>query len=339
MFKRIFAMTRAVVASLILSFGPAQAFDGLTHFKNTPLGTCTAHMQAAYTPQTGQGRVYLTLDGAFPGGTYITATLSNAWSGFRSGYSKSTSRPVLTQSTIENCGISDVADLVISPADRSIIYTEIYPDEATGRQIYESQTYIGYSFIGTDDATGVRSRYEFAASGVTNTIAIASIIPLNAPAPEPIITPSLTTVHRTTPFDVDATFSRDVTGFDPVSESSDFNISNASVTAVSQNGASYTLTVVPTGAGDIVMTVPANAAQDFAGTQNILSSEVTVIYDPNVVLTEVVGMPGTINASPFDVTVVFDNDVSGFDPIGTPGDVNITNANVTRSRPGPPAIH
>ncbi|MGB0967485.1 MAG: Ig-like domain-containing protein [Halocynthiibacter sp.] len=251
----------------------------------------------------------------------------------RSYYGKN--NPVLSQSTIEGCGISDIANLVISSVDQSITYTGLYPDEATGRQIYESQTYIGYSFIGTDDATGVRSRYEFAFSGATDTIAIASIIPVNAAPPEPTVTSSATTVHRTTPFDVDVTFSREVTGFDPVSESSDFSITNATITAVSQSGATYTLTVVPSGGGDMVMSVPASAAQDFAGTPSVVSSPVTVVYDPNVVLTEVVGMPNAINASPFDVTVVFDNDVSGFDPIGTPGDVSLTNANVTAVSAGP----
>ncbi len=323
---------------LLVFFGAGESaltFDGLSHFQNTPLGTCYVNVQAAYTESSQQGRAYVqvTPGGYFPEGTLMGGTLSNVWTGMRSSHSSA--RPHLTPTVIQNCGISAITDFATGAIDTSITYSSLYPDEATGRQIYQMQDYYGFSFIGTDDATGVRSRYEFAISGETNTVAIESIIPLNAPPPEPVITSSATTVHRTTAFDVDVTFSRDVAGFDPVNEAGDFTISNATVTGVSGGQAAYALTVVPSGAGDMVMSVPAGIAQDFAGAQNTGSSQVTVTYEPEVVLTKIIGMPGVVNASSFDVTVSFDRPVTGFDPIGTPADLNITNATVDAVTGGP----
>lgn len=335
MLRDVFRAACVAAAGFFGAGESALAFDGLSHFQNTPLGTCYVNVQAAYTESSQQGRAYVqvTPGGYFPEGTLMGGTLSNVWTGMRSSHSSA--RPHLTPTVIQNCGISAITDFATGAIDTSITYSSLYPDEATGRQIYQMQDYYGFSFIGTDDATGVRSRYEFAISGETNTVAIESIIPLNAPPPEPVITSSATTVHRTTAFDVDVTFSRDVAGFDPVNEAGDFTISNATVTGVSGGQAAYTLTVVPSGAGDMVMSVPAGIAQDFAGAQNTGSSQVTVTYEPEVVLTEIIGMPGVVNASSFDVTVSFDRPVTGFDPIGTPADLNITNATVDAVTGGP----
>lgn len=335
MLRDVFRAACVAAAGFFGAGQSALAFDGLSHFQNTPLGTCYVNVQAAYTESSQQGRAYVqvTPGGYFPEGTLMGGTLSNVWTGMRSSHSSA--RPHLTQTVIQNCGISSITDFATGAIDTSITYSSLYPDEATGRQIYQMQDYYGFSFIGTDDATGVRSRYEFAISGETNTVAIESIIPLNAPPPEPVITSSATTVHRTTAFDVDVTFSRDVAGFDPVNEAGDFTISNATVTGVSGGQAAYTLTVVPSGAGDMVMSVPAGIAQDFAGAQNTGSSQVTVTYEPEVVLTEIIGMPSAVNAASFDVTASFDRPVTGFDPIGTPADLNITNATVDAVTGGP----
>jgi len=311
----------------------AEAFDGNTASlaQNVSFGSCTINMQIAYGASTSQGRALFSLNGAYPEGVGLSGTVYGA-QGLRSYYSNHTP---LTQTLIEGCGFSNLDQVVISGPDTSVSYTGSYPTQAQGAQIWANQDFIGFSFIGTDDTTGERSRYEFGISGITGTIPVTSIIPLNAPPPEPIITSSASTVHRTTAFDIDVTFSRDVVGFDPVNEPGDFMISNASVTAVSGGQASYTLSVVPTGAGDMVMSVPAGVAEDFAGALNTASSQATVTYDPDVVLTEITGMPGAVNSSSFDVTVSFDMDVTGFDPVGTPADLNISNATVDAVTGGP----
>ncbi|MBI1493041.1 Ig-like domain-containing protein [Halocynthiibacter styelae] len=311
---------------------PAVAFDGNTasFARNIPFGSCTVNIQIAHGASTSQGRARFSLNGAYPEGTALAGTIYGS-QGYRSYYAYGST---ITQSTIEACGFSNLDQVAISGPDTSVSYTTYYPSEAQGAEIWAIQDFIGFSFIG-NDTSGVRSRYEFGISGTTGTIPVTSIIPVNAPPPEPVITSSASTVHRTTAFDVDVTFSRDVVGFDPVNEAGDFTISNATVTGVSGGQTSYTLTVVPSGAGDIVMSVPASIAEDFAGAQNTPSSQVTVIYDPEVVLTEITGMPGAVNAAPFDITVNFDMDVTGFDPIGTPADLTISNATVDAMIGGP----
>ncbi len=77
---------------LLVFFGAGEsalAFDGLSHFQNTPLGTCYVNVQAAYTESSQQGRAYVqvTPGGYFPEGTLMGGTLSNVWTGMRSSHS------------------------------------------------------------------------------------------------------------------------------------------------------------------------------------------------------------------------------------------------------------
>lgn len=76
------------------------------------------------------------------------------------------------------------------------------------------------------------------------------------------------------PFTVTATFSENVTGFNDLA--SDVTIANASVTAISGGGSVYTLTVTPTGAGDVSITIPAAAAQDAVNNPNAASNTLVI---------------------------------------------------------------
>ena len=335
MFNKFKAVTLAAVtvASTIVA-GQALSFDGSAGFvsQTVAVGTCSARVYTQYTAVSAQGAAYVSLNSAYPAGDILGGTSSSGWSGMRSNYGTAAA---FSQATIEGCGISSVDQLSIVGLNKSISYTSLYPTEAVGADIWEIQDYYGFSFIGTDDASGVRSRYEFAVKGRSQTLALASVIPVNAPPPTAIFSGGPSTVYRTTPFDVNVTFSRDVIGFDPLTEAGDITIANASITAISGSGSTYTLTVTPSGNGDISISIPAGAAQDFASTSNTMSGVETVIYDPNVVLAEVSGAPNFANASPFNVTISFDSVVSGFDPINDPSDMNIVNANVTAIAGGP----
>ncbi|MEP3507349.1 MAG: Ig-like domain-containing protein [Litoreibacter sp.] len=83
-----------------------------------------------------------------------------------------------------------------------------------------------------------------------------------------------TTFSNTNPFSVTATFSEDVSGFDDLAN--DVIVTNGSVTAISDGPSAYTLTIAPTGGGDVAITVVANAAQDSASNGNAASNTVTV---------------------------------------------------------------
>ena len=81
-------------------------------------------------------------------------------------------------------------------------------------------------------------------------------------------------ITNTDPFTVTATFSKDVTGFDQLA--SDVIVTNGSVTGISGGPAIYTLTITPTGNGDVSITVPVAAAQDNVGNGNSASNTLMI---------------------------------------------------------------
>ena len=75
------------------------------------------------------------------------------------------------------------------------------------------------------------------------------------------------------PFDVTATFSEAVTGF----EQSDISVSNGSVTGVFRfSGSSYTAAITPSSNGTVTVAVAADAAVDAAGRGNPARVELSV---------------------------------------------------------------
>lgn len=81
-------------------------------------------------------------------------------------------------------------------------------------------------------------------------------------------------ITNTDPFTVTATFSKDVTGFDQLA--SDVIVTNGSVTGISGGPKVYTLTITPTGNGDVSITVPVAAAQDNVGNGNSVSNTLVI---------------------------------------------------------------
>jgi len=73
-------------------------------------------------------------------------------------------------------------------------------------------------------------------------------------------------------FTVSVTFSEPVSGFG----ASDVAALNASATAVTGGNSSFTVTIVPTGAGDVTLSVPAGVAADGANNPNLVSNSVVV---------------------------------------------------------------
>lgn len=121
---------------------------------------------------------------------------------------------------------------------------------------------------------------------------------------------------------VTATFSAPVTGF----TSQDITLTNATVTALSGSGASYTITVNPKATGSVSVYVPADIASTSEGASNLASNTVLFTYD-NVAPTASMASTAssTTTTSPIPVTVTFSEDVFGF--VST--DISLTNATLT----------
>jgi YVTN family beta-propeller protein len=92
----------------------------------------------------------------------------------------------------------------------------------------------------------------------------------------PTVALSTTATSVIAPFVVTTTFSESVSGL----LASEFTVTNGSVTALSAAGAVWSATVTPAAAGNVIVTLPANAAQDAAGNGNTASNTLTVAYTP-----------------------------------------------------------
>jgi hypothetical protein len=125
---------------------------------------------------------------------------------------------------------------------------------------------LAFSLIVTDNL-GLQS---VAADTVTITVAA----PLDITPPTVTLSGAPETLSNTDPFTVTATFDEEVTDFNDLAN--DITTSNASVTAIAGGPSVYTLTVTPTGAGEVSITVPAAAAQDGASNDNTASNTLVI---------------------------------------------------------------
>ncbi|MEC8195972.1 MAG: Ig-like domain-containing protein, partial [Pseudomonadota bacterium] len=93
-----------------------------------------------------------------------------------------------------------------------------------------------------------------------------------AAAPTVVLSGAPSTLSGSGNFDITATFSEPVTGF----VAADVNVSNGTVAGLSGSGASYTITITPTG-GDVSISIPAGIASSAStGALNEASASTTV---------------------------------------------------------------
>ena len=255
MFKKFKTIALAMVtaAATLLGSGQAWAFGGPDipfNLDTNWAGTCGALDLMVSGTQTGHINIRPTTGGNF-------SPANGRWVGGGVG----TASGSITASFLEaNCGLSSVQNF-----------------SATGPSgSFSTDSYNGVSFRATDDATGVTSDYEYALSGVTNTVLIKTITPIpDTTSPSVTLSSTTTTLTGTDPFTVTATFDEDVTGFDDLVN--DITIANGTVTGITAVSATvYTLAVTPRGAGDVSITVPAAAAQDAASNDNTASNTLVI---------------------------------------------------------------
>ncbi|MBB3995996.1 hypothetical protein GGR95_003662 [Sulfitobacter undariae] len=110
------------------------------------------------------------------------------------------------------------------------------------------------------------------AAGNPNTASNVVKVMHDAVAPTVSITGAPESAASSSSFAVTVTFSEDVIGFD----GADMATKNARVTGVSGSGSVYAVSLIATGAGDVILTVPANGAYDAAGNGNLASNTVSI---------------------------------------------------------------
>ena len=141
-----------------------------------------------------------------------------------------------------------------------------------------------------------------------NVASLSHTVPIDVTRPGVTLTGAPTTPQNSA-FDVTITFAESVTGF----VAADIDLSGdatATVTAFSGSGSTYTATLTPTADGDLIIQVPADAAEDAATNGNVasLSHTVPIADAPRCDA----HMPTTPQNSAFDVTITFAESVTGF---------------------------
>ncbi|MEM1037721.1 MAG: Ig-like domain-containing protein [Pseudomonadota bacterium] len=159
-----------------------------------------------------------------------------------------------------------------------------------------------------------------AAGNGNEALATAISVEFDATAPTVSVSEPPSSVNG--PFDLELTFSEDMTGL----TADDFDVSNGTV-VLTGGPKVYTVTITPDGNGDISVNLPANSATDPAGNGNEAFSETIVVtFDDEAPTVSVSDPPAVVNGT-FDLAVTFSEDVSGL----TADDFEVTNATVTVS--------
>ena len=111
------------------------------------------------------------------------------------------------------------------------------------------------------------------AAGNTNAVA-SNEVTTTYDGTAPTVSIATTTTHFSGAgtFDVAATFSEEVMGFD----ANDIAVTNGSVTNVTGSGADYVATIAATGSGDVEISVPAGTAVDAAGNASLASNTLSI---------------------------------------------------------------
>lgn len=133
-----------VVAALLAPSGRADAFGGAGISESRALGTCT--MFFVLNPESGNAFVSLPSSGQLAGQAYYA------------GGNIAMGQPPITVTALNNCGITNVSNIVHSDPTAT----------------FEAQSYLGVTFTGTE--RGVVYNYEYALTNATATVVTATRI-------------------------------------------------------------------------------------------------------------------------------------------------------------------
>ncbi|MBL8028458.1 MAG: hypothetical protein JNL74_18685, partial [Fibrobacteres bacterium] len=160
------------------------------------------------------------------------------------------------------------------------------------------------------------------AASNNNTASVATNVIYDATAPTVVISGAPASVNSTTPFQITLTFNETVTGL----TSGEIAVSNGSASNLLGSGAVYTADITPNGAGNIQISLPANAAQDAASNNNTASSATNVTYDATIPSITITGAPSIVNSmTPFQITLTFSEPVTGL----TVGEIAVSNGSAS----------
>ncbi|QEL16632.1 beta strand repeat-containing protein [Limnoglobus roseus] len=150
-----------------------------------------------------------------------------------------------------------------------------------------------------------------AAGNVGQSATLANGLTIDLTAPTATVSSSATDPTGTNPIPFTVTFNEDVTGF----TKADITVANGSVLGFTATDArTYTLTVVPSGAGAVTVSVAVGTATDAAGNGNAASNAFIRTFNGTVTTAAVTSTEtGPTKAATIPVKVTFSGDVTAFD--------------------------
>ncbi|WP_413559941.1 Ig-like domain-containing protein [Bdellovibrio sp. HCB209] len=264
----------------------------------------STHWNLVVTP-TAEGPVSISLPASFATGT--TTSIDNEASNVLSMVSDITAPQV----TLGYLGTNptNVSPLVIDVVfDEDVLQPEISDFQVTNGSV-DSITGSGrvYSIEITSSSNlatvGVRylANRTTDLAGNNNTVSNSLSIDFNSNRPLPTLSTSAGTHTNTAAITVDVSFSAAVTGFD----SSDLDLTNATVSGLTGSGDTYSFTLTATAEGDFSVRVKNNAATDASSNLSSTSNLLTVRYDatvPTVTLSKTEASPTTLQAITITLT-------------------------------------
>lgn len=283
--------------------GPAQAFDAPTRQdQSLTLNPFCRLLAFVHDVDGGLASVRIASSG---GGT--TATQAAGGVGYYQG-SQSTTFPAATAANLQdNCGLSDVTNLVQQGAAAT----------------YATDDLIQLSFDATQTSTGDRYAYLAEISGVIATSVTVGQTLLNA---APTVTlGSLSGPDGSGNYTVTASLSENSTDF----TADDLSLSSATAT-LSGSGSSYTIVLTQTAVGPVTVSVPKGAFTDSEGLENgVASNEVEFAGDTTAPTVSIAAFAGALNG-PQTAVITLSEPSTNF----VVGDLTLTNATATLTGSG-----
>ncbi|WP_176439079.1 beta strand repeat-containing protein [Puniceibacterium sediminis] len=124
----------------------------------------------------------------------------------------------------------------------------------------------------TATANATAGSYNVTASSGSLSNVTFALTNADVTAPSVTLTTSATGSMPGKSFSVNAAFSETVVGF----TASDVAVTNGSVSGLAGSGASYVITISPTGGGDTTVSIPASVVQDTSGNDNLASNTLSI---------------------------------------------------------------
>ena len=186
---------------------------------------------------------------------------------------------------------------------------------------YTSTTALTLNGGTISDGSGNHAVLTLSTPGAANSLGANKAIVIDGVRPTVTISSTSASTTSISPIPVTVTFSESVTGF----VAGDLTVVNGNVSDFSGSGNSYTFNVTPSANGTVTVDVPANVAQDAAGNQNTVATQLSRTYTAATITSITRLSPSPTAATSVSYRIVFSTSVTGI----TTSNFSVTTTNLS----------